>query len=71
MKGKCEPFCSCCFKPLPVQRRGVNVLLDYCDCICFAAGTTLRPEALHFWRDHCHLLSVSKHQARWDALLTR
>lgn len=62
--------CRCCAKPIPMLRRGLNMLTDYCDPICFAAGTTLKPIPLTFWRAHCQRLAVSMHQARFDSVMS-
>jgi hypothetical protein len=59
--------CLCCEKPVPHYRRGINMLTEYCDCVCLAAHQTLQPMALEFWRAHCEKLPVSRHQARFDA----
>lgn len=61
--------CQCCAKPIPLLRRGVNMLTQYCDCVCLAAHQTLQPGPLRFWRAHCGTLSVSRHQARFDAVV--
>lgn len=63
--------CKCCDKSVPEHRHGENALTEYCDAICFAAQQTLRPTALVFWRQHCELLRVNKHQARFDSVVAK
>ena len=52
--------CHCCSKPLPIQhahnrKRPAN----YCDAICYAAGSMLSVSALKIWRNMCYKLDVS------------
>lgn len=56
--------CKCCQQVLGSQREKSGLMPDYCDPICFAAGTTLTPHALTLWREQSRFLSMTPPLAR-------
>lgn len=64
MSHSIPTFCHCCRASLPVQqRRGYNLLDEYCDVICFAAANTLTRQALVIWRANAWKLDAGPKRA--------